>query len=137
MTILLTFIIVALAFSYWYWRHLKIKEDVTKFVDAQERERNRFHCVEIKSSSQTCTLARQYSGIRYLSAEAPRLPLTGCTATKCGCRYVHHSDRRMESRRLDYGSVTSLSTRAAGEERRRALDRRQYSGSGFKPRIVS
>lgn len=137
MTIALILVIVALAFAYWYWRRRRIEEAVEQFIRDQERERNRFHCVEIRGGGQACDLAKQRARIRYLSAEAPRLPLEGCTAASCACCFVHHDDRRVEERRHAGGTSTRIPPKAAWEERRRPVDRRRDSGRAFKPRIVA
>lgn len=53
-----------------------------------------FHAVSIKVTGMACAAAKQLTGQRFLATEAPRLPLPGCTAADCNCRFVHHKDRR-------------------------------------------
>ncbi len=36
---------------------------------------------------------------RFLSGEAPEIPVPGCNAATCACHYVHHKDRRHNDRR--------------------------------------
>jgi hypothetical protein len=135
MRFVLILILVTVALTYWYWHHSKSQEKKTKLFRAQARERNRFHCVAIRPRGKACDLAKQHEGIRYLSAEAPRLPLEGCTEPNCACRYMHFSDRRIEDRRLHIGPVSlpgSVTT-----ERRRRVDRRKSTSPAFKPRIVA
>jgi hypothetical protein len=38
-------------------------------------------------------------GQRFLSREAPQLPLKACDREDCTCRYEHHQDRRKGFRR--------------------------------------
>jgi hypothetical protein len=53
-----------------------------------------FHAVSIKPGQKCCEAARQFGQHRFLSSKAPRLPLPGCSAVECTCRYTHFSDRR-------------------------------------------
>jgi hypothetical protein len=65
--------------------------------------------------------AREAEGKRFLSAAAPMLPLKGCTATKCQCRYVHHSDRRsVRDRRVNFANphAHAMTERRSGAGRR-------------------
>jgi hypothetical protein len=91
------------------------------------RERpNPFHCVPIRLPKGACEPAKQLGAQRFLSKEAPLLPLANCTARSCRCAYVHHEDRRMggEDQRAplkgEYGK---------GLERRSGRDRRSYSSA--------
>lgn len=84
---------------------------------------NPFHAVSIKSPSSGCAAARSLEGQRFLSAEAPKLPLPGCTAATCTCRYAHHEDRRQGPRRSS--DVTGRSHGYwSGMEKRRQGGRR-------------
>jgi hypothetical protein len=53
-----------------------------------------YEAVSIHSYKDRCTAAEQVAGQRFLSSEAPPLPLKSCTSEKCHCVYIHHSDRR-------------------------------------------
>lgn len=55
---------------------------------------NPFHAVSIVPGPICCQAARDIEGVRFLSKEAPRLPLPGCKGGPCKCRYAHHADRR-------------------------------------------
>lgn len=84
---------------------------------------NPYHAVSVAPGRRPCGAALQLSGVRFLSADAPRLPLDGCNAEKCECRYLHHEDRRANNprRRADvWGSGPSW----MGIERRKARGRR-------------
>ena len=62
--------------------------------------RLRFHAVSVIAGAHACPTALSLKGIRHLSADAPRLPLVGCNhPDTCGCRFLHHSDRRAGPRR--------------------------------------
>ena len=58
-----------------------------------------FHAVTIVSGRHACTAARTLAGKRFLSSEAPILPLKDCNSEECECRYEHHEDRRIGPRR--------------------------------------
>jgi hypothetical protein len=62
---------------------------------------------------------------RFLSNEAPLLPLAGCTEKYCQCRYVHYDDRRDRDRRHIYGQSAASALAFMGRERRLGTDRRQ------------
>lgn len=66
---------------------------------APKRPANRFHAVSIAPGTRNCPQARSLLGQRFLSSEAPTLPLKGCTQPECTCRYAHHEDRRRQGRR--------------------------------------
>lgn len=54
-----------------------------------------FHAVAIVCGTNCCTASHAIEGIRYLSAEAPRLPLEECSdVLECACTYRHYLDRR-------------------------------------------
>jgi len=63
---------------------------------------------------------------RFLSSEAPLLPLAGCTVESCQCRYVHYEDRRERDRRNSYGRTIDLIPASVGQERRSGTNRRQF-----------
>jgi hypothetical protein len=59
-----------------------------------------FHSVEIRVTNDACQAAQNTNGERFLSAEAPPLPLSQCDRPdRCQCRYRHYEDRRGNSRR--------------------------------------
>lgn len=60
----------------------------------------RFHAVSISLTSTACRGAKGLEGERFLSNEAPRLPLPKCDVKECQCRFVHYEDRRDEEKRI-------------------------------------
>jgi hypothetical protein len=58
-----------------------------------------YHAVEIVPGRHACAEAYALRDRRFLSREAPVLPLPGCNASPCECRYEHHDDRRKGLRR--------------------------------------
>lgn len=63
-----------------------------------------------------CDMARAMQNTRWLSGQVPRLPLRGCDALRCDCRYKHFADRRTEDRRRV--DRTGLPRNFPGEEMR-------------------
>jgi hypothetical protein len=63
--------------------------------------RNRWHAVMIAAPGNACDAAQACKGKRFLSGDAPLLPLRECDAKRCECRYSHYEDRRGDSRRRD------------------------------------
>ncbi len=59
-----------------------------------------FHAVTIIGGETACAAARALRQKRFLSAQAPLLPLAQCAfPTQCQCRYQHLQDRRSTLRR--------------------------------------
>lgn len=84
-----------------------------------------FHAVTILCGDRACEAARSCAGIKYLSSEAPTLPLAACRAPTCTCRYEHCDDRREdEERRSFFGSRNGPLGRADN----RSQDRRGFKG---------
>jgi hypothetical protein len=77
---------------------------------------NPWHAVSILVSESACPAARKAATTRFLSDEAPVLPLAGCTARSCTCRYRHHQDRRQRPRRR--ADISGAMARWPGVERR-------------------
>jgi len=85
-----------------------------------------FHAVSLKYSEDACRAAKEMTGRRFLSSTAPRLPLSGCSATECHCTFVHHNDRRNTGNRRSPFSATGRSSGSGTfeRERRQQADRR-------------
>jgi hypothetical protein len=58
-----------------------------------------FHSVSIRPRGAACEIVRRIAGERFLAADAPLLPLPGCTRRDCRCVYEHFDDRRLIDRR--------------------------------------
>jgi len=68
-----------------------------------------WHAVSVVEGPRACPAAEGLRNKRFLSDEAPRLPLPDCSSPwRCKCKYRHHADRRAISRReTDRGSFSS------------------------------
>jgi hypothetical protein len=60
---------------------------------------SRDHPVSVGPGHNCCAAAHALRDRRFLSREAPVLPLTGCDVAHCSCRYEHYDDRRQKVRR--------------------------------------
>ena len=86
----------------------------------------RWHAVSVKPGTSPCPAAVSGKNRRWLSREAPLLPLPGCTKPDaCHCTYHHHDDRRAGGRRA--GETDAFRPRPpvrSMTERRNRKDRR-------------
>jgi len=81
----------------------KTDEDETQAETEHGRaHRPSFHAVEVRAAGKACASSRALKGKRFLSTEAPPIPLPTCTQEVCSCVYVHFDDRRMVQRRDVY-----------------------------------
>ncbi len=92
---------------------------------------NRWHAITIVGSDHACAAAEACRGKRFLSSEAPRLPLPGCEANRCDCRYRHYADRRGPPRRRDdkVGDSNTAKMRVITANRREKAGRRASDGA--------
>jgi hypothetical protein len=74
---------------------------------AKKSAARRYAGVEIQVRETACEAAVAMSGQRFLTSEAPALPLAGCTAEHCSCAFVKFSDRRTDDRRLEHSSLST------------------------------
>ena len=82
------------------------------------------HAVSIERDLLPCNAVTALGDKRFLSHEAPDLPLADCDRDKCTCRYLHHRDRRsQEERRLPFVTHKGFGFEVDGE-RRKSKDRR-------------
>ena len=89
--------------------------------------RKRWHAVSVKPGAGACPAANSGKSQRWLSREAPQLPLPGCTRPDtCRCTYQHHEDRRGEGRRAEDTDAFRRPVQAQ-VERRSHQDRRKSS----------
>src|SRR5580704_1203001 len=85
--------------------------------------KQQWHAVSVVAGPGACPATEGLRQKRFLSDEAPSLPLPECSSPwRCKCIYRHFSDRRANPRRVtDRG--TSSSPRV-GKERRERLGKR-------------
>jgi hypothetical protein len=95
---------------------------------AKRKVTKRFHAVCVVAGARSCAEARSLKDHRFLSHEAPPLPLAGCGSSRCECHYEHFEDRRKGGRRAHDLSVsidgyTGEDLRASGKRGRRSTDK--------------
>ena len=87
---------------------------------------SQYHAVSVRASGNACPAVRALGNTRFLSMEAPLLPVPECTdPSRCRCRYRHWDDRREGPRRdADHGLPGALWTQRERRERtgRRSTD---------------
>ena len=81
--------------------------------------------VAIVAGDSACTAATQLRGKRFLSRNAPRLPLPECSKQdQCQCKYRHLADRRGSQRRSAEENRI-VPTQPVAKEQRRPGERRE------------
>jgi hypothetical protein len=92
---------------------------------AQRRAPSHWHAVAIRPKGESCEAVQACRTSRFLSGDAPRLPLAECsTSDTCSCVYKHHADRRAQPRRQEEKGGLRRSGKVA-QERRLTNDRRK------------
>lgn len=127
-------VLLAAAVAIWF-RHATTQKKQRAAAAARQGPRNSYHCVEVRSGSTACKAARDLANVRFLSDQAPRLPVSGCTAQKCTCSFIHHEDRRDDDRRHPYGQWAAVPPGIGGERRSRTERRKSQQGT-FRPSIA-
>jgi hypothetical protein len=80
---------------------------------------NPWHAVAVVPNTPACSAAEQIRGKRFLSDEAPRIPLSECAMPlRCRCVYRHFADRRAGPRPFTR-MMNRHRLRVGDEERRR------------------
>lgn len=116
-----------MAFNLYEWWHRKRVRTVVQHSGRPVRAHsivNPYHAVSVKAGLSCPETAATVGGQRFLSREAPQLPLPTCDAQRCSCRYRHHDDRRtgVDRRHRDVWDRRAVLT--GGGERRRGVGRR-------------
>lgn len=118
------------------WRYAARRKQLQQAPVARERTPKSYHAVEVRPGSRPCKAVLDLGSVRFLSDQAPSLPVPGCTAATCSCNFIHHDDRRQEDRRHPYGQWSSVPPALSGERRSRT-ERRKSQESTFKPVMTS
>lgn len=75
---------------------ISVKPELNKPKAAVPKQ---FKCVIIKTGTRACQSAQHLALKPILMNEAPVLPLAGCDAVRCDCKFTKHDDRRSDDRR--------------------------------------
>jgi hypothetical protein len=129
-------LVLLLAVVAFGWRQIAGRKKRHAAPVAAQAASKKYHCVEVRKGSHACKAVQELGNSRFLSDEAPRLPVAGCTAEQCTCSFIHHDDRRDDDRRNPYGQFTNLPPQITGERRSR-IERRKSQESTFRASIAS
>ncbi len=78
----------------------------------------KWHAISVESKALSCAASHELRKKRFLSKEAPILPLTECTKrASCPCTYKHHDDRRNKPRRGSGSGISPNVSKQAAERR--------------------
>ena len=85
-----------------------------------------YSAISLRCGRGACGVAREIANQRFLSTDAPALPIEGCTSQSCHCSYRYYDDRRKEDRerRALRSTKTELFRGDGNLERRMQLGRR-------------
>ena len=113
--IVILFVVVVLI---WFFsRRSKAKSASTnKHSTKTIKKEPSFRAVSIQICPQACAAAKKLRDKRFLSGQAPMLPLADCNVKDCKCKFVHHKDRRSHEDRR-FPSVTMQNVFADKENR--------------------
>jgi len=104
----------------------RVSSSKARKASRSESRPSRYRAVEIRCSDNACEAAKGERGKRYLSKDAPMLPLSQCDRQdRCDCRYRHYDDRRAKADRRGSGPLTAgkpAETDRRGKKTRRAED---------------
>jgi hypothetical protein len=89
-----------------------------------------WHAVSVDSSNAACLVCWAMKHKRFLSSEAPIIPIKGCTTPEICCSvYRHFDDRREGPRRTTEELYAAIpGSDAADKDRRRKRGRRSTDG---------
>jgi hypothetical protein len=124
--VLLAALVLAAGAAYWFTARREAPRPIAA-SPPPSKAGGRFSGVEIRTRGGACRAAHALRGRRFLSKNAPSLPLPDCTHVSCACAFSKLPDRRTEGRRLDYGTLNAsllLST-----NRRTKRDRRETAAA--------
>jgi len=97
---LYVFILIVLVLIWLYLKRSKTSSSSKpKQAVTTSSRKKEFGAVSIQLGPQACSAAKYLSGKRFLSSEAPALPLSKCDISDCKCKYQYYSDRRSEDDR--------------------------------------
>lgn len=108
----------------WWW----LRRERNSADENDEMTGGRYHCVAIHPGEGACRTALTLKSQRFLSDEAPLLPLASCDVARCRCTFEHHKDRRRSNRRNPYTAQSHTFVVQGGVDRRGRRGRRDTDG---------
>lgn len=96
-----------------------------------------YSAASIQHNGGACAAVKTLGDTRFLAATVPLIPLPGCDAATCDCKYIQHEDRRIgDERRALFSTMSDLyalsgKTERRAEKGRRNTDQLSDKASGF------
>ena len=130
--------ILAIGSAWFFFRPLRARtqndmSSASRWQDQSERiartptNMPTHRAVSICPGVVSCQAVRQHGETRFLSGDAPLLPLRECDQSNCECIYEHYDDRRGEDdRRNTYAAYSGFDPIQGKEERRDKDERRKH-----------
>ena len=115
----------------WWWSRMRFAQPSEP---AGKGPASLYRCVSIRPSKDACASVRRLGDQRFLSREAPPLPLETCDTAVCRSRYAQNEDRREGERRSSHALKRGLNSGSDNSEFRTGRDRRR--SPGFASRAV-
>ena len=109
-----------------------VVDDSEDVLDAAEINTN-YRGVSVMPGECPCPAVLDLGRKRFLTNEAPMLPIKDCNQPECNCYYQHFDDRRIDDRRHPFGSLTNCQLNARGGTEQRALNRRASDAEEVAP----
>lgn len=122
--LLLTLLVLVAGYFWQSGKNAKPKSQKTSNKAANNKSNRPTHrCVVIEPGLISCKAIRAYQGKHILVGDAPTLPVQGCDAKQCECRFLRYDDRRRGSRRSKLKTADQIVSESNNNKRSRK-DRR-------------
>lgn len=119
-------LLVCLAIAYWWMKPAQKTKGFYTIARRKSRKGSELLTVSICYRGGACSAARSIARKRFLPDQVPRLPLNGCNAGTCDCRYRYNTDRRVWAHRRETGNAhPDVAIAGGGSERRVESGRRR------------
>ena len=93
-------IVIVVVVIWLFLKRFKTNSSSTpKPASTTSKRKKEFGAVSIKTGPQACSAAKYLRGKRFISSQAPALPLSECDISDCKCKYDYYKDRRSEDDR--------------------------------------
>lgn len=125
MKFLLLLAVIAAAAAFLLWRRGRGPDSAARGVRTRPAAADERKIVRFRAGPNACAPARQQAGRHVPAGEMPRLPLPGCRAQHCRCRFEAALERRVDQRRKQRDRRESIRFDSSGGDRRKKDRRRE------------